>query len=157
MPRKAAQTPEAAPFRWKPSNRTYEWHEMPAEDGDEDAPLRVQLQRLTVAEHEAIVPKDEKQKTANALGQAHQHITAWNLTAENIESGKIEPVPPPAELGEAGTVAAVEALLTINQAQWLYRRLLLGHALKVQDEKKALRLLGDTPESPNGRDSAAAS
>lgn len=133
------------------ASRSYEWYEMELPEGTDGTPLKVKVQRLTPREVEAI-PADNT-PIKDVIAAHRDYITAWNLTART-DAGDEIPVPPPAEVENVAEL--VEALLTRDEAMWLYRVLKFGHMIRLLREKKASMPSDTTPASPPAPDSTAA-
>jgi hypothetical protein len=71
------------------------------------------------------------------------YITGWNLTALNIESGEVEPVPPPAEAGP-DVFRALDSELSAWLISWM-RTIHVGGPGAVADQAESARKKGLTP------------
>lgn len=125
MPRKKADAPATEPtpmtgYRMKPRYRdvTCEWYEL--EDG-EDAFSATIRTNLTFGELRDI-PSGKDATFEEVWDVIAPYVTGWNLVAENIESGQVEAVPPPAEAGPAA-FQALDASLNL----WLIGQVRTAH------------------------------
>ena len=119
MPKKTA-APNVTGFRVKPRYRdvTCDWFDV--EEGEEPFTATIRT-NLTWGDVEAMpVPKEAT--FAEIWDAMAPHVVEWNLVAENIESGQVEPVPPPAEAGPE-VFKALENPLSI----WLYNEVRFAH------------------------------
>ena len=94
--------------------RRYVWREIPREDGE---PLRVKVLRLTLREVEDI-PYSPTTPMRDVYAAIAPYVVEWNFTAENLNTGEVVPVPPPAEVG-GEVFELMENIIGNEIAQWL--------------------------------------
>lgn len=94
--------------------RRYVWREIPREDGE---PLRVKVLRLTLREVEDI-PYSPTTPMRDVYAAIAPYVVEWNFTAENLTTGEVVPVPPPAEVG-GEVFELMENIIGNEIAQWL--------------------------------------
>lgn len=125
----------------------YRWCELAREGRD---PLRARVRSLSIGEVERI-PYSKDTQFQEAFQAIAPYVVEWNLTAENLTTGKEEDVPAPAEAGW-------ETLTLLNHAEaiWIINQVRHGHLFQTDAEGKASRPSGITRVLPNGHDSAAA-
>lgn len=139
--KKSEDTPvfDLSQFR---EQRRYVWREIEREGGE---PLRVKLLRLTLREVEDI-PYTATTPMRDVYAAIAPFVVEWNFTAENLETGEVVPVPPPAEVG--GEVFELMENVVGNEiAQWLK----LPRFMERDEQKKALASSenGEPPPSEN--------
>lgn len=94
MPRKAVSAPGFDISRFRDIRR-YVWREIERKDADA---VNVKLLRLTMAEVDALtfVPTAPM---ADIHRQIAPYVVEWDFRAENLDTGEVISVPPPAEVG----------------------------------------------------------
>lgn len=96
----AAPQPESTPiigYRPRPRYRDVTLTTIPHEDGGQPFSARIRA-HLTFGQMEEIPygPGVAYRVIEDAIAP---YVVGWNVMAENVESGQLEPVPPPAEAG----------------------------------------------------------
>ena len=165
---KEAPMPEPTPimgYRPKPRYRDVVLESIDTEDGAQPFSARIRS-HLTFGQIDAIPhPLLEGTRYAEIEQAIAPYVVGWNVLAENIETGEVEPVPPPAEAGP-------EAFKCVSgfEVQWLaiqLKQTSLGsveelHALEQDDvltpeqaaQKKDSTPSVSTPE-PNDEEKSA--
>lgn len=112
----------------RPAN--YIWREIERE-GEDAAPLRVKVLDLTTKQTEDI-PWGTRVKLRESYEAIAPYVVAWDLRAENIRTGEMIDVPPPAEAGPE-----VFELLTNAEGSALVNWLKVPTYMKAELEKKS--------------------
>lgn len=147
MPKKAKTVVDAASVfdisQYRDTARYYIWREIEREGQD---PLRIKVQDLTVRQ-----ANDLAFPTTALLGDIYAaiapYVVEWNLRAENLETGEIVDVPPPATLGPDAFELLPTSVAT-NIYLWL-RTPWLMHSVT---EKKASTPSTSTADPPSETD-----
>ena len=124
--------------------KRYVWREIEREGGE---PLRVKLLRLTLREVE-----DIPYTTTTAMRDVYKaiapYVAEWDFTAENLETGEVVPIPPPAEVG-GDVFELMENTVGNEIAQWLK----LPRFMERDELKKALASSENGEPPPSESDS----
>lgn len=125
--KKSEDTPvfDLSQFR---EERRYVWREIEREGGE---PLRVKLQDLSIRQTNEI-PWSLNTPLRDSLQAVAQYVAEWNFTAENLETGEVVPVPPPAEAGWE-----VFELLPNSASGDIVNWLKIPHYMKAEEAKKS--------------------
>lgn len=111
--------------------KRYVWREIDREDGE---PLKVKLQDISI--RQAVdIPWGMKTPLKETMQVAAQYVAEWSHKAENLETGEVIDVPPPAEAGWE-----VFELLPNEVASDIVNWLKVPHymkSLKAESEKKS--------------------
>ena len=105
-------------------------------------PLRVTLQDLSIRQTNAI-PWSARLPLKDVFEHIAPYVVSWNFEAENIETGELVPVPPPAEVGWE-VLEFLPNPVGTSIALWLKT----PWAMKAADEKKASSGSPTTTEPP---------
>lgn len=121
MPRKSTTTAfDVADYR---GVKHYVWRDIPMDD--EDEPLRVQLLDLDIREATAI-PLGTAARDKDTLQAIAPYVEAWTFRAENLKTGEVIDVPPPAEAGWE-VLELISPVAVSKIANWLkYPHLMEG-------------------------------
>lgn len=145
-PRKHAAAPVFDIAQYRDTARYYVWREIEREDQE---PLRVKLQDLTVRQ-----TNDLAFGTDATMGDIYAaiapYVVAWNLRAENLETGVVVDVPPPAEIG-SDVFELLPNTVTLEIYFWLKTPWLMRSA-----EKKEPDSTSSEPTEPQPSASASA-
>jgi|SRR5690606_9311585 len=110
--------------------KSYVWREIERE-GEGREPLRVKLEDLTIQQSKEL-PWGMQVPLKQSYEAAAQYVVEWSLKAENIATGDVVPVPPPAEAGWE-----VFELLTNAEASAVINWLKVPQLMKAEEEKKS--------------------
>jgi hypothetical protein len=146
MPRKAASAPvfDISKFR-EPAHhitRSIDW-------GDEgQAPLSVTLQDLSIRQTNELAAAVASE---TPMGEVYKliapYVTGWDFQAENLDTGEMVAVPPPAEAGPA-----VFELLPNAVGMTIYLWLKSPWLMKAADSKKVSTPSTSTTDPPSNND-----
>lgn len=120
--------------------KNYVWREI---ERDEQSPLRVKLQDLSIRQTNEI-PWGIKVPLKDSMEVCAQYVVEWDLEAEDITTGQMVPVPPPAEAGWE-VFELVQNQVASDIINWLK----IPHYMKAQEEKKSSTLSSSTSEPPS--------
>jgi hypothetical protein len=135
MPKKKSEpTPppiDIARYRRPARYRDFAYSEMPGlEEGQE--PLRITVQsNLSFGQLDAI-PYGKGTPYVDVFQAIAPYITAWNVEREVMETGELEPVPPPSEAGWE-----VLQVLDHIEAHWVMDKVKFGYLAVVEDAEAA--------------------
>jgi hypothetical protein len=135
LPKKKAEpTPapvDIARYRRPARYRDFAYVEMPGlEDGQE--PLRITVQsNLSFRQLDAI-PYGKGTPYVDVFQAIAPYITAWNVEREVLETGEVEPVPPPSEAGWE-----VLQVLDHIEAHWVMDKVKFGYLAVAEDAEAA--------------------
>lgn len=128
-PRKKAAEPapvfDISQFR---EEKRYVWRDIETE---REKPLRVKVEDLSIRQTNDI-PWGLKVPLAEAFAAIPEYIVEWTLEAENLSTGEVVPVPPPAEVGWE-----VLELLTNDEGSSVVNWLKVPQYMKAAAEKKS--------------------
>lgn len=140
MPKKKAGIVDLARYRRPARYREFTYDEMPGlEDGAE--PLRVTVQsNLSFAELDAI-PYGAGTPYVDVFKAIAPYVTAWNVQRVVHETGQLEDVPPPAEVGWE-----ILQVLDHLEANWLMDKVKFGYLAVAADAEAAQKALREALE-----------
>ena len=146
MPRKNAKTPEPVEitgYRVRPRYRdvTCDWYEL--DEGEEPFTATIRT-NLTFDQLNAI-PAGKDVTFEEVWQEIAPYVVGWNLVAENMSTGTVEPVPPPSEAGPIAFRALDSAL-----SLWLIAQVRTAH-LGGPERKKEPTPSGSTPAPSDGK------
>lgn len=143
MPKKkAAPQPEPmSGYRVRPRYRTVVCDWGTPEDGE--LPFTATIRTNLTFDQLNAIPGGEGVTFAEIWNEIHPYVKDWNLVGENLATGAIERVPPPAEAGPEA-FRALDAELNI----WLIAQVRTAH-LGGPERKNGHTPSGSTPE-PGG-------
>lgn len=117
--------------------RRYVWREIEREDGPA---LRVKLEDLSIRQTNGVPWGMDISLKASMEGVA-PYVVEWNLTAENLATGEVVPVPAPAEAGWQ-----VFELISNREAGDIINWLKIPHFMKAEEIKKSQAASSSTTE-----------
>ncbi len=125
-PKKKTAPKSTAPvFIRQPIYQEFRMELANAPEGSEPLTAKVQV-NIPFLQLDAI-PRGNEATFQDIFEGIARYVGEWNLTAEDLETGKVEPVPPPAEAGWE-----VLQCLDHMQAIWLIDKVRYGYLRPVQ-------------------------
>lgn len=108
-------------------------------------PLTVKLEDLSIRQTNEI-PWGMKVPLKDSMEACAQYVVEWDLEAENLETGEMVPIPPPAEAGWV-----VFELLENKAASDIINWFKIPQYMKAELEKKSSTESSSTTGNPSGK------